>query len=104
MIGTMDLIKNMYTKMPPIETFYSELTKKGLTDKEYEHACYVWDVCYCQTTGDYMHVYLKTDVILLADIFEAFRNLCFRYYHVDPCHYYTAPGMAWSFRKFSDDE
>jgi hypothetical protein len=88
--------KNMYTKMPPIEAFYSELTKKGLTDKEYEHACYVWDVCNCQTTGDYMHVYLKTDVILLADIFEAFRNLCLRHYKLDPCHYYTAPGMAWS--------
>ena len=42
-----------------------------------------------------MKVYLETDVILLADIFESFRDLCLDKYGLDPCHYFTAPGMAW---------
>ena len=45
--------------------------------------------------GDYHDLYLKSDVLLLADVFENFRNVCLKAYNVDPCHFYTSPGLAW---------
>ena len=48
-----------------------------------------------KTFGDYHDIYLKTDVLLLADIFENFRKLCLSYDNLDPVHYYGTPGIAW---------
>ena len=47
-----------------------------------------------KTLGDYHHLYHKSDVLLLADVFENFRGVCCKYYNLDPAHYYTAPGLA----------
>ena len=47
------------------------------------------------TLGDYHDVYLATDVLLLADVFETFRKTCLNHYSLDPAHFYTAPGLAW---------
>jgi len=44
---------------------------------------------------DYHNLYLLTDVLILADVFESFRTVCMEHYSLDPAHYYTAPGMAW---------
>ena len=45
--------------------------------------------------GDYHDLYLKTDVLLLADIFEKFININLNYYGLDPCHYFSSPGLSW---------
>ena len=44
------------------------------------------------TMGD---LYLKTDVLLLADVFQKFINTCLDYYGLDPCHYFSSPGLSW---------
>ena len=45
--------------------------------------------------GDYHHLYLKTDVLLLADVFEKLINTCLDYYALDPCYYFSSPGLSW---------
>ena len=48
-----------------------------------------------KTLGCYHNTYLKTDVLLLADVFETFWNMCLKNYKLDPAHFYTPPGLAW---------
>ena len=45
--------------------------------------------------GEYHDLYLKSDILLLADVFENFRKTCLEYYKLDPCHYFTSPGLSW---------
>ena len=83
------------TKLPPREVFYSKLSGKGISEKDYKHACNVWNTFKMKTFKDYHKLYNETDVLLLADVFENFRNLCLKIYRLDPVYYYTAPGLAW---------
>ena len=83
------------TKLPPKEAFYSNLKNEGISDEDYTHAKKVWDVFKMEHLQDYHNLYNETDVLLLADVFENFRNLCLEIYELDPAHYYTAPGLAW---------
>ena len=83
------------TQLPPKECFYSKLTEEEITDEEYDRAQLVWKTYGCKTMQDYHDIYLKSDVLLLADVFEAFRTMSLETYKLDPCHYYTAPGLAW---------
>ena len=45
--------------------------------------------------GDYHDLYLKTDVLLLVDVLEKFIYMCLEYYGLDPCHYFSIPGLSW---------
>ena len=83
------------TKLPAIEDFYSKLNDEDISPEDYKHAQDVWDHFNCKTMRDYHDLYLKSDVLLLADVFETFRDLCMENYKLDPAHYYTAPGLAW---------
>ena len=81
--------------LPSKDKFYSNLNMSGVSDKEYEHACKVWNEFGIKNMGDYHDLYLKTDTILLANVFESFRSVCMKNYGLDPAHFYTAPGLAW---------
>ncbi|XP_024867540.1 uncharacterized protein LOC112451868 [Temnothorax curvispinosus] len=90
-----DFDKLLVTKLPPREAFYSSLTGDTVTDSEYEHAWNVWLCFRVENLGEYSDLYLKTDVLLLVDIFENFRDTCIETYRLDPAHYYTLPGYTW---------
>ena len=83
------------TKLPPREAFYSKLSGKGITEKDYKHAGDVWNSFKMKTFKEYHELYNITDVLLLADVFENFRDLCLKIYGLDPVYYFTAPGLAW---------
>ena len=67
----------------------------GVIDADYEHARKVWREFGISNMREYHDLYLKTNVILLANVFEAFRNVCLSNYGLDPAHFYTSPGLAW---------
>ena len=81
--------------LPDIDKFYSQLYQKTLTEKEYIHATKVYNQMNCKTFKDYHLLYLKCDVLLLADVFENFRKTCIEYYQLDPSNYISVPGLAW---------
>jgi len=83
------------TRLPPVESFYSRLYGCNISDGDYKHAVGVWDAFGIHNLGEYHDLYLKTDVLLLADIFEKFRETSLIHYGLDPAHYYTSPGMSW---------
>ena len=83
------------TRLPNIDKFYSKLNMSGISESEYQHARNFWDKFKLKNIGDYHDLYLKTDVILLTNVFESFRSVCLRNYGLDPAHFYTAPGLAW---------
>ena len=82
-------------KFPPKEAFYSRLIGEGISDEDLKHAKKVWKVFGMKTLQDYHDLYNVTDVLLLVDVFENFRNVCMENYKLDPAHYFTAPGLAW---------
>ena len=83
------------TTPPPQEAFYSKLKCKGINNYNYKHVLNVWKTFKMKTFKDFLSVYNTTDVLLLADVFEKFRDICLKNYGLDPAHYYTAPGLAW---------
>ena len=79
-------------KLPSKEQFYSHLKDKHIKDEDYHHAQEVFSKMNMSTLKNYHDFYLATDILLLADVFETFRDTCIQHYDLDPAHFYTAPG------------
>ena len=83
------------TEPPPLGAFYSKLSGKGISEKNYKHVWNVWNTFKMKTFKEYHELYNITDVLLLADVFENFRDIYLKIYGLDPVYYFTAPGLAW---------
>ena len=83
------------TQLPPIEAFYSKLSMSFISSDDYQHAQRIWKEFRIHNLGDYHDLYLRTDVVLLANVYEAFREMCLEYYKLDPVHFYTSQRLAW---------
>ena len=83
-------------ELPSKEKFYSSLTGKKISAKEYEHVLKVWNKFEMKTTKDYHDLYLECDVLLLADVFEKFGNNSLKNYGLCPSHYLSAPTLSWN--------
>ena len=92
-LDNLEKLKDTIT--PPQDAFYSNLSGKGINKSCYEHVLNVWKKFNIKTLKDYLKLYNISDVLLLADVFENFRDICLKNYGLDPVHYYTAPGLAW---------
>ena len=90
-----DIEKLKDTEPPPQKAFYSKLTGHGINNYNYQHVLNVWKTFKMKTFKEYLELYNVTDVLLLADVFENFRDVCLKNYGLDPVYYYTAPGLAW---------
>ena len=79
----------------PKEAFYSELNLENITDKDYEHVKKVWEAFEIKNLGEYHDLYVQCNTLLLADVFENFRDKCIEIYELDPVYFVSAPGLAW---------
>ena len=82
-------------ELPPIEAFYSSLSGECITEEDYAHAQTAWREFELQNIEQYHDLYIFTDVLSLADVFENFRDICLNYYGLDAAHFYTSPGLTW---------
>lgn len=77
------------------EDFYDSLNKKEISEQAYQQYLKVWQAIPIKTLGYYSDLYLWTDIVVLADVFETFRDTCLNSYQLDPVYYYTSPGLFW---------
>ncbi|KAJ8981439.1 hypothetical protein NQ317_015641 [Molorchus minor] len=81
--------------LPSSTDFHNKLNDEDVSEDDYIHAQNVWKAFKLTNLKEYTQLYLKTDVLLLADVFENFRERCLNTYGLDPAHYYTLPGYTW---------
>ena len=92
----MDSFKNFSEyKLPDRSKFFSSLKGVCISERDYFKAVDIWNLFKMNTMGDYHDLYLKTDLLLLADVFGKFIKTCIDYYGLDPCHYFSFPGLSW---------
>ena len=81
------------TSLPNKKAFYSELNLEDITDKEYALAQKMFEKFRLKRLGDYHDLYVQSDILWLADMFENFRNKCIEIYKIDPTHFLSAPAQ-----------
>ena len=82
------------TSLPDEEAFYSNLNIEDITDVDYRHAKRVFKNLSNKNLDDYHHLCVQSDILLLADVFKNFRNMCIKVYELDSAHSLPAPGLA----------
>lgn len=85
-----------YPTLPTRGDFYSLLINENLSEEQYQHAQKVWNKFGLKNMGEYHDLYLRSDILLLADVFENFRQISQQNQKVDPCRYNTSPCLSWS--------
>ena len=81
--------------LPSKEDFYSSLNMEDIDDIDYRHDNNVFQVLKLENLGDYHDLYVQSDTLLLADVFENFRDMCIKEDELDPAHFLSLPGLAW---------
>ena len=93
-------------KLPDKKFFYSSVKDGKIGDsgkkldihigvEDYLTCKKIWNQFNMKNMGDYHDHYLKKDVLLLVDVFEKFIDTCIKFYRLDPCHYFSSPGLSW---------
>ena len=83
------------TSLPSKKGFYSNLNMEDIDDIDYRHGNNVFKGFKLENLGDYQDLYVQSDTLLLADMFENFRDMCLKKYELDPAHFLSLPGLAW---------
>ena len=83
------------TSLPEKEDFYSHLNVGDIADADYTHAKRVRKNFEIKSSAEYHDLYVLSDTLLLADVFENFRNMCLKIYEINSIRFITAPGLAW---------
>ena len=81
--------------LPAKNAFYSELYLEDIADVDYRHAKKIFRNFNIKNLGDYRDLYVQSDTLLLADVFENFGNMCYNIYELDPGYFLSAPGLTW---------
>ena len=81
--------------LPSKEDFYSNLNMEDIGDIDYRHAINVFKRFKLENLGDYHDLYVQINTLLLADVFNNFRDICIKEYELDPAHFLSLPGLAW---------
>ena len=81
--------------LPDKKSFYSELYLEDITNEDYTHAQKVFKEFKLKNLDDYQDLYVQSDILLLADVFENFRNKCIEKYELDPAHFLSSLGLTW---------
>ena len=83
------------TSLPSKKEFYSNLNMEDIDEIDYRHGNNVFKSFKLENLGDHHDLYVKSDTLLLADVFENFRDMCLKEYELDPAHFVSLPGLAW---------
>ena len=82
------------TSLPSKESFYSNLNMEYIEDIDYRHSNNVFNKFKLNNLGDYHDLYVQGDTLLLADVFENFRDMCLKEYELDLAHFLSLPGLS----------
>ena len=84
------------TRLPSIENFYNDLSKTDISEEDYTFAEELWETFKLKNLGELHDLYMETDTLLLADVFESYRKSIHSNYELDPIHFFTAPSLSWT--------
>ena len=83
------------TLLPSKESFYSNVNMENIEEIDYRHGNNVFKIFKLNNLGEYHDLYVQSDTLLLANVFDNFRNKCLEVYELDPAHFLSLPGLAW---------